>query len=104
MELITVILGGGISAALVSGAVQVVMWRLNRSAQKEDKTDDIRVALRIILQDRIRYLCKKYIEADEVDYDDYKDLKAMHEIYQEKLNGNGVFDALIAKVDALRVV
>ena len=39
-ELLTVILGGGISAAVVSGFVQIVIWRMNRKASQEDKKND----------------------------------------------------------------
>jgi hypothetical protein len=106
-QLLTIALGGGFSAALVSGLIQLLLWRLNRKAAKEDKNNDsdkhVKNALRILLYDRIKYLGRCYIEQGFVTADDLEDIVAMHKCYHDDLDGNGFLDTLMAQVKALPI-
>lgn len=106
-ELLTVILGGGISAAIVSGFVQIVIWKMNRKAAKEDKQSDkddhVKKALCVLLYDRIKYLGRCYIDDGFIMADDLEDLLKMHQIYHDDLDGNGFLDSVMKQVISLPI-
>lgn len=99
------------------------MWVLNRRASKADSAqanftaacaargetiDDLSkmvssliVADRTILYDRIKHLAKSYIKRGWISVEEYEDLKRMHKVYHDELEGNGFLDALMAEVDQL---
>lgn len=125
MEFLKTFLGGAGGAALVAGLFALIQWRLNRKAQKEDKEEvrkydqctargeDLKelsrlvnvlcVADRTILYDRIKYLGKSYIARGYVTLEELEDLTIMHSVYhdEDKLNGNGFLDELMAAVRKL---
>lgn len=106
-QLMTIALGGGFSAALVSGIIQLILWKLNRRAAKVDKAGGnemhIKSALRILLYDRIKHLGRCYIERGNVTADELEDLISMHECYHDDLDGNGFLDSLMAQVKNLPI-
>lgn len=106
-QILALVLGGGFTTALVSGLIQLLLWRLNRKATKEDKTSDsekhVKNALRILMYDRIKYLGRCYIEHGFVTADDLEDIVAMHKCYHDDLDGNGFLDTLMAQVKALPI-
>ena len=57
---------------------------------------------RVILLDRIQYLCRCYIHDGAVDFDDRRRLHKMHDAYHA-LGGNGDLNTLMAAVDELPV-
>lgn len=115
--------GGAAGAALVAGIFGLITWRLNRKAAKEDRAEvrtvadctargekieqisktvgDLVVAERTILYDRIKYLAKAHIKRGWISVEDYEDLKRMHQVYHNELQGNGFLDALMAEVNKL---
>ena len=123
MELLKTILTGAAGAALVGGIFGIIMWCLNRKAAKEDaeKVDvasvcaargktiealskmvsSLIVADRTILYDRIKHLAKAYIKRGWISVEEYEDLKRMHGVYHDELEGNGFLDALMAEVAKL---
>lgn len=123
MELLKTILTGAAGAALVGGIFGIIMWCLNRKAAKEDaaKVDvasvcaargktieelskmvsSLIVADRTILYDRIKHLAKSYIKRGWISVEEYEDLKRMHKVYHDDLEGNGFLDALMAEVAKL---
>ena len=78
-----------------------VTLRMNRKSQKDDRYQTIVRAQKVILQDRIRYLCKGYIKDGKIDMADRGDLIGMHDIYHTDLGGNGHLDDLMEKVKDL---
>ena len=106
-ELVAVILGGGVTAAAVSGVVQILLWRMNRKASKEDTTDKtdkhVKTALKLLMHDRIKYLGKCYISEKSIDSEDLRDLMEMHRCYHDDLNGNGFLDNVMVQVKALPI-
>ena len=114
----------GVGAAAVIKLIDnVVQWKLQRKAAKEDRTlDDDRAEIkkikqwekdmkdkvnalinadRYIMFDRIRYLGQKYVAEKEVDFDDRRILNQMHDVYHNELGGNGDLDELMKAVNAL---
>ena len=123
MELLKTILTGAAGAALVGGIFGIIMWCLNRKAAKEDaaKVDvasvcaargktieglskmvsSLIVADRTILYDRIKHLAKAYIKRGWISVEEFEDLKRMHKVYHDELEGNGFLDDLMAAVAKL---
>ena len=123
MEIFLDLLKSAFGAGIVAGLFGVWQWRLNRKAQKEDKAaerevvscaargQEIRdlqiqvnhliVADRMILYDRIKHLAKSYIKRGYITVEEYEDLKRMHEVYHDNLEGNGFLDAVMDEVRKL---
>ena len=117
------ILTGGMAVALIEGCHALIMWGLNRRAQKEDRKeinaektmedicerldiqekrlDGCTAGLRVLLHDRIKHLGQVYLQNEEVDFDDRQILIDMHNAYHTGLGGNGNLDALMDAVKAL---
>ena len=106
MDALIIALGGGSAAAVVSGAVQVILWALARRAAKDDKASDgnkeIKDAIRALMYDRIKYLGQRYIGEGGVALDDLESFLDMHGCYRD-LEGNGGLDTLVSKVKALPI-
>lgn len=96
----------------------IILWLLNRRAKLKDDfkanryysdreiretVENLKIAGKIILRDRIKYLGKNYIYNNEIDMEDLSDLIEMHEIYHGKLGGNGGLDHLMTKVKKLPI-
>ena len=123
MELLKTILTGAAGAALVGGIFGIIMWCLNRKAAKEDaeKVDvasvcaargktiealskmvsSLIVADRTILYDRIKHLAKAYIKRGWISVEEFEDLKRMHDVYHDELEGNGFLNDLMVEVAKL---
>lgn len=127
--LIVGVIGGSFGAAIVNGIFKLIEQRRNRKAQKEDREDakqdvnaeqseDIRklredvnaqiiaqqsmmAALREVLGAQIKAQCLQYLDDGSILSGDYEDLKRMHKVYHDELNGNGFFDDLMYKVRKL---
>lgn len=115
-NLLAVLLGGTLGAAIINGINERKMLKMQHEFQQEDKaqvdvqaklkeieakTDAQSEAIRYILYDRIRYLGQAYIAEKEVDFDDRRILRDMHSSYHNGLGGNGDLDKLMEAVDAL---
>ena len=99
--MLTIILGGGATAAVVSGIMQIILWKMDRKAAKEDDEDIVMEAIRLILHDRIKYIGTKYINDRTVSIEDLRDIMEMHRFYHDKLNGNGLLDYIMQEVRTL---
>lgn len=122
-NLIFAVVTGVTGAAVIKLIDNVVQWKLQRKATKEDRTlDDDRAEIkkikqwekdmedkvnalinadRYIMFDRIRYLGQKYVAEKEVDFDDRRILNQMHDVYHNELGGNGDLDKLMKAVNTL---
>ena len=93
--------------ALITGAINLLMWFLNRRAQKKDRdaTSETAVAegVSVLLQAQIKALAKLYISQGEISAEDLEDLMRMFEVYHDRLGGNGYLDALMAAVKVLPI-
>ena len=122
-NLIFAVVTGVTGAAVIKLIDNVVQWKLQRKAAKEDRTlDDDRAEIkkikqwekdiedkvnalinadRYIMFDRIRYLGQKYVAEKEADFDDRRILNQMHDVYHNELGGNGDLDKLMKAVNTL---
>ena len=104
MDVLIALISGGVAASVVGGIFSVNTFQLNRKAQKEDKSDDITCGLRMLLYDRIKYLGKSYIARGNIHTEELEDLIAMHNVYHDKLRGNGFLDELMIQVRHLPII
>lgn len=91
-------------AIISSGVLNTFMthW-FNAKEKKTENCDAINKSLRLLLKDRLRYLCEHYIEQGWIYADELEDIIAMHSVYHNDLKGNGYLDALMSKVKALEI-
>lgn len=125
MQLLMTVIGGAVGAAIVSGIFGIIMWKLNRKAQVEDRHEDkeqesadalkaevetineqlsgLTVAMRTQMYDRIKHLGNSYLKKGFITSEELADLIEMHRVYHNTLKGNGFLDTLMEKVKALPV-
>ena len=85
-----------------SGLTTLLVAVLQRKWAKEDKTDNIIEALKVIIIDRVQYLGSCYIYAEEITLDAKETIHNMHNAYKG-LGGNGDLDIVMQEVDKLRI-
>jgi len=70
--------------------------------EEMEKSDDAQVeALKYVLLDRILYIGQSHIKHGEVSFDERKRLREMHDVYHQRLGGNGDADQIMKSVDDL---
>ena len=115
MQVWELIIASGIIGLVFTFGQQLIMWKLNRKAAKEDraqthieerinaleeKVDSLSIGQKSILHDRIKWLGMGYIAARAIDIDDRRDLIEMHRAYHAN-GGNGNLDRLLEEVEKL---
>lgn len=89
-----------IVAVIGSGLLSTV---INRLFDFWDKRNGTQNGIRVILKDRIRFLCTRYIEQGWIYEDELEDLTMMHNCYQKSLKGNGYLESLMNRVQNLDI-
>lgn len=101
MEFLLALLGA------VGGCSAIIVACLNRKWAKEDKKDDkisaVVTSQKLIMQDRVRYLGKKYISEHGISLEDKETLQEMHKAYKA-LGGNGHLDTVMDEVERLPII
>lgn len=95
-DVIIAILSSGALSAAISGVFALLR-------ERRTKDNAIGSALRILMYDRIKYLCKAHISRGEIASNDLEDLIKMHAAYHE-LGGNGFLDEMMAAVNDLEII
>lgn len=97
-SIIIAIIGSGALTALITNIFNV--YRDHRSHE-----DGIAEGVQLLLYDRIKYLAKHHITAEQISPDELEDISRMWECYHDPdgLNGNGYLDSLMAAVKRLPV-
>lgn len=95
MDITTVIV-----AILGSSAVNTLLAFL---ISQIDKKSGINKSLRLLMKDRLRFLCMHYIQQGWIYEDELEDIMAMHRCYHDDLKGNGFLDKQMEKVTNLEV-
>jgi len=91
-------------AAMSSGVLSTLITQIfNVMAKREEKKSGTAEGMRLILKDRLRFLCMRYIRQGWIYEDELEDLIVMHECYHGKLNGNGYLDELMNRVKELEI-
>jgi len=91
-QIIVAVIGSGLLSTLI-----------NRLFDYWDKQNGTQNGIRVILKDRIRFLCTRYIEQGWIYEDELEDLVKMHECYHKALHGNGYLDGLMNRVQNLEI-
>lgn len=81
------LIGSGAATALVSGL-------LNRRAEKRRNETGESQGMRWLLQDRLEYLAKHYLERGVISYEELQKWNKGHHIYHDLLDGNGDLNIL----------
>ena len=94
-----------IIVAIISSGVLNTLITYSISAHEKKKNADsgIQESLRLMMKDRLRFLCVHYIEQGWIYEDELEDIITMHSCYHDDLNGNGFLNKLMSKVNELEV-
>ena len=101
MDVIVSIIGGSCGAAVVTGAVTLIQFIINRRDKRSGKADLQSKALRYIMLYIIQERAKQHIKERCISLDDRRSLHHWHDLYHNGLGGNGDADALMEQVDHL---
>lgn len=96
MEIIIAIIGSGVLTTIINQICNAI----NRRAEEKN---GITHGVRLVLKDRLRFLCVKYIEQGWIYEDELEDLVAMHNCYHDTLHGNGYLNELMGRVKSLEI-
>lgn len=94
--IVVAVIGSGIFNTLLNYIISTV----DRKKEKEDANDK---ATRLMMKDRLRFLCQHYIDQGWIYEDELEDIVAMHSCYHNDLNGNGFLDKQMERVNNLEV-
>lgn len=96
VTIVVAIIGSGVLNTLLNYVI---------SSQEKKKNDNAEVkrALRLLMKDRLRFLCSHYIEQKWIYEDELEDLLSMHKCYHDDLKGNGYLDELMKRVKELEI-
>lgn len=125
MEALIGVLGAGVGAGLMS-LIQTILKRKwaeeDKQEEKLDKLDKLEKRLdeidkklevmsddlghvknadRAILSDRIKWLGEKYLEDEEIGFEDRRVLNQLHDAYHNDCGGNGDYKKLMESVNEL---
>lgn len=99
------LLGGSAVAALITQIGESARQKRKRNYEEDDEENKditaLKVGLKWVIYDRIRFLGQSYIAQGEIDFDDRRILNEMHSCYHNGLNGNGDLDSLMNQVNIL---
>ena len=104
MDALISILCGSAGAAIATGVFSLVLYRVKRRDEADDKKDVTQKALRYLMLYIIQERCKEYIAAGEITLDERRSIHHWHDVYHNGLGGNGDADALLNQVDALPLI
>lgn len=87
-------------AILGSGALNtIVTYVMNKS----DRNLQLKTAVRLVMKDRIKFLCEQFIQQGWIYEDELDDLIIMHKSYHDDLGGNGFLDNLMERCMKLNI-
>lgn len=91
------------AAALVTGFTTIFLWILKENKKESESEQDIKAGLRVLLCDRIKFLCNQYILRGYVTIEEYEDLQRMNNVYKLNLKGNGFVKHIMEEVEKLPI-
>lgn len=94
MEYLIDLLSGAAGAALVAGIFALIQ---KHSARKDAHSKALRYLMLYVIQER----AKQHIREGIITLEERRAIHHWHELYHNKLGGNGDADALMAQVDRL---
>ncbi len=108
MEIAALFLSGGIGAAIATGVMSILLYKIKRADSKADAQSNKCVmqttAVRYLMLYAIRNECEKHIERGRITYEDRRMLHKWHDLYHDELGGNGDAKLLMKDVDELPLI
>lgn len=104
MSLFITFLSGAGGAALVAGIFAIIQYKIKKRDEKNDKDDVVKKALQYVMLYIIEERCKEHIEEGKISLNDLRRIHKWHSLYHVGLEGNGDADALLEKVEKLRLI
>lgn len=125
MEILYGILGAGVGAGVMTIIQMMIKRKWAKADRQEEKADKVgnlekrlaemdakmsitlnelshvKAANKVILADRVKWLGTKYVEAGEIDFEDRRIIRELHEGYHDHCGGNGDYDLLMKAIDKL---
>ena len=94
-----------IIVAIISSGVlnTIITYAMSAHERKKNENSGIQESLRLMMKDRLRFLCVHYIEQGWIYEDELEDIIMMHSCYHDDLNGNGFLNKLMTQVNELEV-
>lgn len=98
-------------AIISSGIFNKILDKIS-DRRKEDRQEEkdqnkeckmLEASLRLLMKDRLRFLCMHYIRQGWIYEDELEDIMNMHSMYHNELHGNGFLDKQMEKVTSLEV-
>lgn len=95
-DIVVAVLGSGVLSTFIAQFFAYV-------TKRRDERTGQSAAMRLVLKDRLRFLCEKYITQGWIYADELEDIIQMHKCYHDTLNGNGYLDELMRRVKSLEI-
>ena len=96
VTIIVAIIGSGVLNTLITAA-------MTEREKKKNENCEVQNAIRLVMKDRLRFLCSHYIDQGWIYEDELEDLISMHNCYHNDLKGNGYLDELMKRVKNLEI-
>ncbi len=107
-EIALLFLSGGCGAAVATGVMSIILYKIKRSDSKADAEQNKCVmqttAVRYLMLHAIRDECEKHIARGQILYEDRRMLHKWHDLYHDELGGNGDAKLLMEAVDELPLI
>ena len=103
MDIFLSIIAGATGAAIITGAVPLVQFFVNRKDKRNGKEDAQNKALRYLMLYIIQERAKQHIKDQRITLEERRSIHHWHNLYHDGLGGNGDADALMAQVDRLQI-
>jgi len=94
--IILALIGSGLLSTIITQVCNII----NR---RHDEKKGVTHGVRLILKDRLRFLCVRYLEQGWIYEDELEDLIVMHQCYHDTLKGNGYLDQMMQRVKNLPI-
>lgn len=94
--IVIALIGSGLLSTIITQVCNII----NKRAEAKS---GVTHGVRLILKDRLRFLCVRYLEQGWIYEDELEDLISMHTCYHDTLKGNGYLDELMRRVKNLPV-
>lgn len=93
-----------IVAIIGSGVLNTLLLQyIAAKNKKKDNEEGVQQAARLLMKDRLRFLCVHYIDQGWIYEDELEDLIHMHSCYHNELKGNGFLDKQMERVNSLEI-
>lgn len=102
-EVLGLILGSSAVSALITGGFGLVNRRLDKKEKKSKTETALITGMQELLCDRIKDRGAQYISRGSVTLEELEDIQRMHEVYHDKLDGNGFAAEIMHKVKSLPI-